>query len=126
MNKNIAILGASPKPERYSNMAQKLFVEKGYKVFPINPNYQSIDDISCVKNILEIKDKIDTLTVYMNPRLVEKIYDNIITKKPARIIFNPGTESVLLKQKFEKVGIEVIEACTLVLLKTGQFQKEKS
>ncbi len=121
MNKNIAILGASPKPERYSNMAQKLFVEKGYKVFPINPNYESIDSILCVRNILEINDKIDTLTIYMNPSLVEKKYDEIIAKNPARIIFNPGTESVLLKEKFEKAGIKVIEACTLVLLKTGQF-----
>jgi uncharacterized protein len=123
MKKNVAILGASPKLERYSNMAQKLLREKGYNVFPINPNYKEIENISCYKNISDIKNDIHTLTVYMKLEDLVKIQHEIINKKPDRVIFNPGTESLTIQTLFEKAGIKVIEACTLVLLKTGQFDK---
>ena len=121
MNKNIAILGASPKENRYSNMAQKLLLEKGYNVFPINPNYNEINSIHCFKNVSEITHDIDTLTIYIRPENLESIHLEIIKKKPKRVILNPGSESITLKTKFEEAGIKVIEACTLVLLRTGQF-----
>ncbi len=121
MNKNIAILGASPKQERYSNMTQKLLLEKGFNVFPVNPNYHEIDEITCYEKIANIKQDIGTLTVYMNPASLKKIKSEIISKNPGRIILNPGSESTTLKEEFEGAGIKVIEACTLVMLKTGQF-----
>jgi len=121
MNKNVAILGASPKEDRYANMAQRLLNEHGYSVFPINPVYEKIDNDECFKSILDIEKEIDTITVYMNPMRFEKVMDEIIAKKPRRVIFNPGTESDEIKIKLTENGIEVLEACTLVMLKTGQF-----
>ncbi|HOV13327.1 MAG TPA: CoA-binding protein [Spirochaetota bacterium] len=121
MNKNIAILGASPKEERYANMCQKLLVEKGYSVYPINPVYDEIDGKKCYKSLVDIIDDIDTITVYMNPERFNKVMNDILQKKPKRVIFNPGTESDEIKKTLIKEGIEVVEACTLVMLKTGQF-----
>ena len=121
MNKNIAILGASPKEERYANMCQKLLIEMGYNVYPINPVYETIDEVKCRKSLSEIEEDINTITVYMNPERFHKIYNEVLIKKPKRIIFNPGTESDEIKNKLAKEGIEVVEACTLVMLKTGQF-----
>jgi len=120
-SKNVAILGASKNPERYSNIAQKLLKEKGYIVFPINPGYEKIYNAVCYKSISDIKENIGTLTVYMNPDRLQGLIDEIIKKKPDRIILNPGSESEIIKEKFVSKGIAVIEACTLVLLKTGQF-----
>ncbi len=121
MNKNVAILGASPKEDRYANMCQKLLVEKGFEVFPINPVYEQIDGKKCYKSLIDITEDIDTITVYMNADRFNKIYEEVITKKPLRIIFNPGTESDEIKNKLLLEKIEVVEACTLVMLKTGQF-----
>lgn len=121
MNKNVAILGASPKEDRYANMAQKLLTENGYNVYPINPAYEKIENRTCYKRLADIKEEIDTVTVYMNPERLEKLLADIIAKKPRRIIFNPGTESEDLKGTLNNSGIEVVEACTLVMLKTGQF-----
>ena len=53
-DKNVAILGASTNPERYSNKAQKLLIEKGYYVFPINPNYEEIDNHKCYLSLDDI------------------------------------------------------------------------
>lgn len=121
MNKNVAILGASPKEDRYAHLCQKLLDEKGFEVFPINPVYEQINGKKCYKSLLDIKEDVDTITVYMNPDRFDKIYDEVIRKKPLRIIFNPGSESDEIKKKLLLKKIEVIEACTLVMLKTGQF-----
>jgi len=120
-NKHVAILGASTNPERYANMAQKLLLEKGYNVYPINPNYKQIENIACYKKITDVRNEIETLTVYLNPKKLELILSEILIKKPKRIILNPGSESEELKNKLSLKDISVVEACTLVLLKTGQF-----
>jgi predicted CoA-binding protein len=68
-----------------------------------------------------IEKKIDTITLYVNPDLLKNYIDEIIRIKPRRVIFNPGTEISEIEEIFEKQGIQTIEACTLVMLRTGQF-----
>lgn len=121
MGNNVAILGASNREDRYSNMAQKKLVDDGYKVFPINPSYEEIEGLKCYKGIGEITEDIDTLLIYMNPKLVKTILHDIVAKKPGRIIFNPGTEDTEIENSLKQEGIEIIEACSLVMLNTGRF-----
>jgi predicted CoA-binding protein len=64
---------------------------------------------------------IDTVTLYLNPRNQQEYYDFILSLKPKRIIFNPGTENEELEKLAEKNGIQPVEACTLVMLGTGQY-----
>ena len=120
---NVAILGASDKPDRFSNQAQRLLGEHGHRVFPISPGgreilgepgYESVGD-------LPHEETIDTLTLYVNPARLEPLIDDILVLHTSRVIFNPGTESPSAAQRFAATGIEVLEACTLVLLETGQF-----
>lgn len=118
---NVAILGASPKKGRYSNQAQKLLVEHGHKVFPISLKNGEIEGVSSYQNIGDIEVAIDTLTVYVRPEHLENYMKAIISAHPGRVILNPGTESEPLKAELESHNIEVIEACTLVMLRTGQF-----
>jgi predicted CoA-binding protein len=68
-----------------------------------------------------IADSIDTLTVYVNPKISGGEYDNILKLKPRRVVFNPGAENNELAEKLKRAGFEVIEACTLVMLRTEQF-----
>ncbi len=123
MNKDIvvAVLGASPKPERYSHKAVVMLLEHGYQVVPVNPGGMEICDIQAVTGLGEIPVPVDTLTVYVNPGISSGMADQIRALKPRRIIFNPGTETPGLADSCRENGIEVEEACTLVLLQTGQF-----
>ncbi len=118
---NVAILGASAKPERYANKAQVLLAEHGHRVFPVSPTGADILGVEGYSSVSEISEKIDTLTLYLGPDRLAPLIDEIISAKPGRVIFNPGTESKEAITAFEKAGITCEEACTLVLLQTGSF-----
>lgn len=118
---NVAILGASAKPERYANKAQVLLREHGHTVFPVSPTGAEILGVAGFSALSEITEKIDTLTLYLGPDRLAPLIDDIISAKPERIIFNPGTESAEAMAAFQEAGIACEEACTLVLLNTGAF-----
>jgi predicted CoA-binding protein len=117
----VAILGASPKPDRYAFKALRMLHEHGYSVVPINPTLDQVLDDKCYPNLSAAPGPIDTVTIYLNPNRSTPLIDEIIRVKPRRIIINPGAENSALADQAEKAGIEVVEACTLVLLRTGQF-----
>lgn len=126
MNKSadtIVVLGASDNPERYSNKAVGMLLEHGFKVIPVNPAGKRVHGLVSVKELSEVEDQVHTLTVYVNPQISWKLRDEIINLKPGRIIFNPGTENSELEALCAENGIRVVRACTLVLLRTGQFQE---
>lgn len=114
------VLGASPNPERYSFLATTLLHEKGYEVYPFGIKKGQINEIS-IKNEWPKNDSIDTVTLYLGPAGQVEYYDAILNLAPKRIIFNPGTENPDLQALANKKGIQTIEACTLVMLKTNQY-----
>lgn len=117
----VAVLGASSDPERYSYKAISFLLEKGHKAIPISLRDKTILGLPCVPSLDEIRVSVDTLTLYINPKISSSMLESIIKLNPRRVIFNPGTENELLAKALEKAGIDVLEACTLVLLRTGQF-----
>jgi len=117
----VAVLGASPKRNRYSNMAVRRLIEEGYRVIPVNPGYSTVEGIQTVPSLSEIEDKVDTLTMYINPYLAEKTAEEIVKLAPRRVIFNPGSESFSLMDTLKRANIMSLQACTLVMLSTGQF-----
>ncbi|MFK7911392.1 MAG: CoA-binding protein [Akkermansiaceae bacterium] len=121
MNKVSLIIGASHKEDRYSNMAQKALTQSGHTVIPFNPRGGEIDGLNVIANLSEIQQLVDTVTVYVRPAIFQTLMAKVINLMPSRIIFNPGTEDEDLERELQMEGIEVIEACTLVMLKTGQY-----
>lgn len=117
----VAVLGASPKKDRYANKAIHMLQEYNHEVVPVNPAFDVIEEIPCEPSLGSIKGDIDTLTLYVNPKRGLEYLDEIIALKPKRVIMNPGTESDEIAQKLEEIGVEVVQACTLVMLRTGQF-----
>ncbi|MBB5188056.1 hypothetical protein HNQ57_002335 [Zhongshania antarctica] len=117
----VVVLGASPKPERYSFKAVKLLTDCGHKVLPVNPYHPEVAGIACVAGVDQLQDKVDTVSVYVRADLLSKDIAKIIALAPRRVIFNPGTESDEMAAAFNKAGIATEDACTLVLLRTGQF-----
>jgi len=118
----VAVLGASPNPERYSNMAVRLLVEHGHEVVPVNPAQTEIEGLDVVKTLDELDaGDIDTVTVYVGARHSDPLRERLVALRPRRVIFNPGAENPDLVSALESAGVEVQEACTLVLLRTGAF-----
>lgn len=118
--KKTLVLGASEKPWRYSYMAALLLKSKGHPVEAVGLSEGKIEDIPIQTGKPEISD-VHTVTMYVAPEHQPALYDYILGLRPRRIIFNPGTENPELEQMARQQGIEVEEACTLVMLRTGQF-----
>ena len=121
MSQVVGIIGASDKPDRYAYLAAESLEKHGHQVLLVNPFKESIHGKLCLKHIGESTVPVDTVTIYVNAERFKNHLDSIIESKPKRIIFNPGAESQESYETLEKNGIEVVEACTLVMLNTGQF-----
>lgn len=119
-SKKTLVLGASDNPSRYSFLAIKRLRQHGHPVIGIGKKHTMVDDveISIEKKQFE---NIDTVTLYLNPFHQQQYYNYILSLKPKRIIFNPGAENDELFALAEQNNIVPIEACTLVLLSTGQY-----
>lgn len=122
MSETVAVLGASPKPERYSNKAIRMLREYGHTVLPVNPAQQEIEGIRVLPNVDALpQGQVDTVTMYLSPQHSANLLPGLLRLQPKRVIFNPGAENPALERGLEKAGITVEEACTLVLLRTGQY-----
>lgn len=114
------VLGASPNPERYSYKAVQRLLHYGHRVIPVGTKKGQISGIP-INNGWPEREEIDTVTLYLNSRLQTLYYTKIFELKPRRVIFNPGTENDTFASMLSNADIEPIEACTLVLLASGQY-----
>lgn len=119
-NKKTIVLGASTNPSRYSNMAMNKLKAHGHEVVAIGNREGEVNGITIAKAPMKIEG-VDTITLYLNPTNQQPYYDYILSTAPKRVIFNPGTENDELEAKLKAAGIAAVEACTLVLLSTGQY-----
>ncbi|MFN8392522.1 MAG: CoA-binding protein [Bdellovibrionota bacterium] len=115
------VVGASPKPERYSNKAVRSLRAHGHRVIPVHPVHSAIEGLNTVARLDQIQVPIDTVTLYVSPDTGEKLVDDLVRLAPRRVIMNPGAESEKLELALSAAGIEVERACTLVLLSTGAY-----
>jgi predicted CoA-binding protein len=121
--KTVVILGASNNPERYSYKALKMLAEHGYETIPVHPQLKDIEGVEVKNSLGDAGEDVHTLTLYIGPEKIVPLIPDIIKLNPQRVIFNPGTESKELKEALVKASISHAEACTLILLRTGQFEK---
>jgi|SRR5690606_2688152 len=120
MDKKTLVIGASTKPERYSNIAINRLVTYGHTVVAIGLKKGVVAGVELSTEKEAFKD-VDTVTLYLNPKRQLEYYEYIISLKPKRVIFNPGTENPEFYKLLRKNQIEAEEACTLVLLGTNQY-----
>jgi hypothetical protein len=119
--RNVAVLGASQKPDRYSNQAVRLLASFDYRPIPVNPAFAEIEGLKCFATLAEICEPIHTITLYLRAAHSTPLIDEILAANPQRIIMNPGAENEELAGAASGAGIEVVEGCTLVMLRTGLF-----
>ena len=118
--KKTLVLGASPNPQRYSNKAVKRLLSYGHEVIAIGKRKSEIEGLTVITGKPMIKG-IHTITLYLGPGNQEEYLDYLISLKPRRIIFNPGTYNQELENMAAEHGIEVVEDCTLVMLDMEEF-----
>lgn len=118
---NVAVIGASDKPERYSYQAVKLLQEKGHKVFAVHQRIKEIDGLKVYPSIKDVPQAVDTVSLYVAANISSLIAADILGQKPKRIIFNPGAENPELEEQAGAAGVKTLNACTLVMLRTKQF-----
>jgi len=119
-NKKTLVLGASSNPSRYSYLAVNNLRNKGHDVIAIGRRLGKVADVEIVEEEKPIEN-LDTVTLYLNANHQKEYYDYIFSQNPKRIIFNPGAENEELAAMAKSKGISTMEACTLVLLSTGQY-----
>lgn len=118
--KKTLVLGASANPSRYSYLAIQRLRSHGHPVVALGRQPAKVADVM-VETEQTAFDNIDTVTLYLNPAHQQEYYQYILSLKPKRIIFNPGTENDELLALAKEQGIAAIEACTLVMLSTNQY-----
>ncbi len=118
--KKTLVLGASENPDRYSNKAVVMLRKHNHPVVAIGRGKGKIGDVFFSEERVDFSD-IHTVTIYLNPVSQKEYYDYLLSLHPKRIVFNPGAENAEFEKLVREQGIEVEEACTLVLLTTNQF-----
>ncbi|MDF2448546.1 MAG: CoA-binding protein [Bacteroidota bacterium] len=119
-NKTTVVIGASPSPDRYSYKATISLLNYGHKVYPVGLRNGKIHDLDIITDKPALKD-VDTVTLYVGPANQHAWIDYILSLKPKRIIFNPGTENNEFEKLAQSEGIETLRACTLVMLAIKEY-----
>ena len=120
ISKKTLVLGASANPARYSFLAINKLREHDHPVIAIGKRPEQVADVQVQVKTSEIPD-LDTVSIYLNKDNQKSYYEYILSERPHRVIFNPGAENPEFEMMLADKGIKAIEACTLVLLATGQF-----
>jgi predicted CoA-binding protein len=119
-SKKTVLLGASTNPGRYSFLAINSLRKHQHPVVAIGRKPGQVLDVD-ISTEKKPQETVDTVTLYLNPANQKEYYDYILSLRPKRIIFNPGTENPELYDLAKNNGIQPMEACTLVLLSTDQY-----
>ena len=113
-DKTIAIVGASNDRAKFGNKAVRAFVKQGYDVFPVNPKEDTVEGLRAYKSVSEIPLRPKMISVYLPPRVLMKILPDITARGCDELWVNPGTESDEVIAEAERLGLNVIQACSIV------------
>ncbi len=120
--KKTVIIGATTNTSRYAYLAAKMLQSYNNEIVPVGIKMGNVlgADILDIKKKPDVKD-VDTVTLYIGPQHQPEWYNYILGLNPKRIIFNPGTENHEFEKLAEDKGIETLQACTLVMLRSNQY-----
>ena len=112
--KTIAIIGASTDRNKFGNKAVRAFVRRGFTVFPVNPKEAQIENLPVFKSVGEVPVRPNLVSVYLPPPVLLKMLPDIASRGCDELWLNPGTESDEVLAAAERLGLNVIQACSIV------------
>lgn len=114
--KTVAVIGASSDRSRFGNKALRAFRNNGYKVIPINPSEKEVEGEPAYASLLDYQGEIDEVTMYVNPRVGEKVLDEIASKKIALVWLNPGADGPNVVARAKALGLNAVRACSIIAI----------
>ncbi len=112
--KTVAVIGASNDRTKFSNKAVRAYVQQGYRVFPVNPRETQIEGLPAFATVRDVPEKLDLISVYLPPPVLLKVLPDIVAKGCDELWLNPGTESAEVLAEAERLGLNVVQACSIV------------
>lgn len=112
--KTIAILGASADRQKFGNKAVRAFRQQGYTVYPVNPKETEIEGLACYRSISDVPVRLQMISVYLQPTVLLKVLPDVAAKGCDELWLNPGTESDEVLAEAERLGLNVVQACSIV------------
>jgi predicted CoA-binding protein len=119
-SKKTVVLGASPNPVRFSHKAVKSLLRNEQEVVAVGFKKGLIVEEEILVGKPEIEN-VHTVSIYIGSSRQADYYDYIISLKPKRVIFNPGTVNPEFMGRLKREGIEPVAECMLVLLNDGEY-----
>ncbi len=120
MGKKTLVIGASENTERYAAQAIRMLKDYDHEVVALGRKAGIIHEVS-IQTLAHTFENVDTVSLYINPKIQIAYYEYVIALNPERVIFNPGTENAKFAQILKEKNIQSENACTLVLLRTDQY-----
>ncbi len=111
----VAIIGASADRQKYGNKAVRAYLKQGYEVFPIHPRESTVEDLTAYPHLEEVPvEYLDRISVYVPPEIGISLLEAIRDRQANEVWFNPGSESPELLARASELGVNVIQACSII------------
>ena len=114
--KTVAVIGASSDRSKFGNKALRSFRNNGYKVVPINPTEKEVEGEQAYVSVLDYEGPIDEATFYVNPRVGEKVLDEISKKGIGKVWLNPGADGANVVARAKALGLNAVRACSIIAI----------
>ncbi|MFO1477659.1 MAG: CoA-binding protein [Verrucomicrobiota bacterium] len=124
MKKSIAIIGASNDRAKFGNKAVRAYLRQGYEVFPVNPKETQIEGLTAFPGIRDVPRRPDLVSVYLPPPVLLKVLPDIAARGCDELWLNPGTESDAVLAEAQRLGLNVIQACSIVAIGTSPSEMD--
>jgi predicted CoA-binding protein len=113
----IAVIGANADRSRYSNRCVRAYLQKGYTVYPVNPNETEVEGLKVYSSILDVPaDHIDRVSFYVRPEMGIKLLDDVARKSVGELWLNPGADGPEVIEKAKRLGFTVITGCSILVM----------
>ena len=110
----VAVIGASNDRAKYGNKAVRAFLQQGFEVYPVNPKEETVEGLKAYKTVADLPIRPYRVSVYVPPPVLLKLLPGIAEKGCDELWLNPGTESPEVLSKAEELGLNVIQACSIL------------
>ena len=114
--KTVAVIGASSDRSKFGNKALRAFRNNGYKVIPINPVEKEVEGETVYASVLDYEGEIDEATFYVNPRVGEKVLDEIAKKGIGKVWLNPGADGANVIARAKALGLNTVRTCSIIAI----------
>jgi len=111
---SVAVIGASSAPQKYGNKAVRAYLRQGWTVYPVNPNEKTVEGLPVYPTIGDVPGPVDRVSMYVPPSVGIMLLEAIKAKGLSELWLNPGSESDELVERATALGLDPIQACSIV------------